>query len=294
MAEKIGFLQDDRILSINGKPVTSWNELEGTVFIEQMSDNVSIEVERSGNKMFLTIPKNSIKETETSFLFNPKYVLAKVAYVEPNSPAHKAGLTENDIFIKIKGMPATSGSEVTKTIQSNAGTEIPFEIKRKDQILSINVTPDANTKMIGVRILTEYTGPKDEISMGIFRSFGAGVSTAYKNTYLFLESLWHIITGKIEFSKAVGGPVKIAKFANQTAELGIVPFLSFIAMLSLTLAIINILPFPALDGGHLVFLIYEGIFRKEVPVKARLFLQQIGFGLLMLFMVFVIYNDIFR
>jgi len=96
----------------------------------------------------------------------------------------------------------------------------------------------------------------------------------------------------VEFSKNVGGPIKIAQMATQTAEHGIISYLGFMALLSISLAILNILPFPALDGGHLVFLVYEGIFRREIPVKIKLGLQRAGFVLLLTFMAFVIYNDI--
>jgi regulator of sigma E protease len=86
----------------------------------------------------------------------------------------------------------------------------------------------------------------------------------------------------------------IAKTASDQAKMGLVYFLHFMALLSFTLAIINILPFAALDGGHLVFIIIEGIFRREIPLKVKIVFQQVGFSLLILLMVFVIYNDIVR
>ena len=109
---------------------------------------------------------------------------------------------------------------------------------------------------------------------------------------LFVKSMYKIIIGDIAFSKAVGGPVKIAQYAGQSAEGGLLSFLGFMAMLSITLAIINILPFPALDGGHFVFLLYEGIFRKPVSHKIQIVVQNVGFIILMAFMAFVVYNDI--
>ncbi|MGC8654538.1 MAG: site-2 protease family protein, partial [Candidatus Kryptoniota bacterium] len=90
----------------------------------------------------------------------------------------------------------------------------------------------------------------------------------------------------------VGGPIKIAQLATESAEMGAISFLGFMALLSISLAVLNILPFPGLDGGHLAFLIYEAVFRKEVPAKIKIYAQQVGFALLLLFMAFVIYNDI--
>jgi regulator of sigma E protease len=111
---------------------------------------------------------------------------------------------------------------------------------------------------------------------------------------LLLRSLWFIVTGTLSFSENIGGPIVIANLASQTAEAGIIPFLTFLGLLSITLAFINILPFPVLDGGHLMYLAYEMIFRREVPAKIQIALQQIGFVLLLALMAFVIYNDIMR
>jgi regulator of sigma E protease len=111
-------------------------------------------------------------------------------------------------------------------------------------------------------------------------------------TKLFLHQMGQLVTGKTAFSQSVGGPIKIAQMATQSAELGVVAYFGFMAMLSISLAFLNILPIPALDGGHLVFLLYEGIFRREIPVKVKLGIQRAGFLLLLAFMAFVLYNDI--
>jgi regulator of sigma E protease len=104
--------------------------------------------------------------------------------------------------------------------------------------------------------------------------------------------LGKVISGNIEFGKAFGGPIKIAQFAAQSADSGIFSFLKFLALLSLSLAIINIMPFPVLDGGHLVIIIIESIFKREIPVKVKVAIQNVGFVLLLLLMAFILYNDI--
>jgi regulator of sigma E protease len=109
---------------------------------------------------------------------------------------------------------------------------------------------------------------------------------------LFVKQVWQIIVGKVAFAQSVGGPIRIAQMATQTAEMGILTYLGFMALLSMSLAILNFLPFPALDGGHMVFLVYEAIFKREVPVKVRMVLQKAGFVMLLAFMAFVLYNDI--
>jgi regulator of sigma E protease len=109
-----------------------------------------------------------------------------------------------------------------------------------------------------------------------------------------LKSIYQILVGHVSFSKSVAGPIMIAKMATRSAEVGIMSFLGFMALLSMNLAILNLFPFPALDGGHAVFLVYEGIFRREIPAKVKIAIQQVGFVLLLVFMAFVLYNDIIR
>jgi regulator of sigma E protease len=104
--------------------------------------------------------------------------------------------------------------------------------------------------------------------------------------------LKNVITGKIKFNQAFGGPVKIAQYAARSADTGISSFLFFLAMLSLSLAIINILPFPALDGGHFIIILIEGIIKRELPLKVKIAIQNAGFILLLALMAFIIYSDI--
>jgi regulator of sigma E protease len=126
----------------------------------------------------------------------------------------------------------------------------------------------------------------------MFEALPIGVGELKTTSVLILTNLYQIVTGKVSLGKSVGGPVKIAQMAKRSAEDGILEFFGFISILSISLALLNILPFPALDGGHLVFLVYEAVFRREVPAKIKIALQQAGFILLLVFMAFVLYNDV--
>jgi regulator of sigma E protease len=101
-----------------------------------------------------------------------------------------------------------------------------------------------------------------------------------------------VVGGQVEFGKVFGGPVRIAQLSAKSAEAGFESFLFFLAVLSLSLALINIMPFPVLDGGHLLMIIFETITRREIPVKIKVAINNTGFILLLLLMVFIIYNDI--
>ena len=125
-----------------------------------------------------------------------------------------------------------------------------------------------------------------------FRLLPEGLNYVKKTSIAICTSVWQIITGKVSLPKSVAGPIRIAQMATTSAEGGVMNFLNFVALLSMSLAILNILPFPALDGGHLVFLLIEAVFRREIPHRVKIALQQVGFILLLAFMAFVIYNDI--
>ena len=157
--------------------------------------------------------------------------------------------------------------------------------------MSGTVTPTGDGR-IGIGFGLRYNGPTRKVEYSLFEALRRALSDVVDVSVLFVKQVWQIITGKVAFAQSVGGPIRIAQMATQTAEMGILTYLGFMALLSMSLAILNFLPFPALDGGHMVFLIYEAIFRREVPVKVRLVLQKAGFVLLLAFMAFVLYNDI--
>ena len=158
--------------------------------------------------------------------------------------------------------------------------------------MECNLTPSPDST-IGVLISAKYVGPTKEIKYNVISAIPkAGYDMYHFGIELFFKTIAKIIKGDVPFKKAIGGPVKIAQASAQSAEGGIYTFLGFIALLSISLAVINILPFPALDGGHFMMLIYEGIVRKPVPYKVQIILQNVGFALLLAFMIFVLYNDI--
>jgi regulator of sigma E protease len=111
---------------------------------------------------------------------------------------------------------------------------------------------------------------------------------------MYIGAMAQLFKGKVAIKQAVGGPIQIAKMSKQSADQGLTTLLRFMAVLSVILAVMNILPFPALDGGHIVFILIETVIRREIPVKIKMVIQQAGIVLLLGFMVFVFYNDLTR
>lgn len=163
-------------------------------------------------------------------------------------------------------------------------------MREKDTVNAV-VNPGSEGK-IGIYISDVYGGEIDFEEYGLGESLMKSVTNIGGYTALTFKMLGSVIKGDVAFESSFGGPVKIAKFASQSADQGIIPFLLFLAMLSLSLAIINIMPFPVLDGGHFVIILIEGIIRRELPIKLKLAIQNFGFVILLMLMAYIIYTDI--
>jgi regulator of sigma E protease len=292
LAQKYSIVPGSQIISVNGNPVQYWDDVRGNIFIESMGEDVTLKVSTSGTVKEIFIPKKELIDvTERTFGIFPEKMDPMIQQIAENRPAKTMGLQNGDIITEANGTPIHHSQQFVDIIKNNAGKDIAIKWNRSGSEMSGVVKPDADST-IGIGI-GKYTGTIKIIKYNVISAIPQGANDLWHyGVVLFVKSMWKIIKGDIAFSKAVGGPVKIAQYAGQSAEGGLLSFLGFMAMLSITLAIINILPFPALDGGHFMFLLYEGIFRKPVSHKIQIVVQNIGFIILMAFMVFVVYNDI--
>ena len=291
-ADSAGFNTGDKIIAVNGKKVNNWEELTAELFINTLGQDINVRVQRNGQTVSLFVPRSKIsEETSDRFLLPKGLSRPTIDSVMNNSPASKAGILSGDVFLKINNVPVYTSYQATTIIKSNKEKNIPVLLARDKDTLSLSVTPGADG-IIGVSIGHNFTGAIDYESRGFFESFYYGWLDIAKMTNLTFSMFGKVIGGQVEFGKAFGGPIKIAQFAARSADTGILSFLYFLALLSLSLAIINIFPFPVLDGGHLLIIIIEGTFRKEIPVKVKIAIQNTGFVILLLLMVFIIYNDI--
>ena len=292
VADRATIRPGDRITAINGQPVTHWDELLSLAYIENLGSDITIQLERDGNLKTIQIDQSSIPDPSVErFGILPKYMAAVVHSVEHGRPAEALGLQSGDTIVALNDTLVFTDFRVVQIVQASVGKELKVEWKRDGEILSGVTTPDEDGR-IGIRIGSDYVGPVTHLKYNVFEAFPEGVKDIAAASQLLLRAIWQIITGKVSLAESVGGPIKIAQIATRTAEVGVGTFLGFMALLSMSLAILNLLPFPALDGGHLMFLLYETIFRREIPHRVKLALQQAGFFLLLAFMAFVLYNDI--
>ena len=291
-AAKSGLRAGDRILNINGEQISHWDLILNKVYIENGGEDLRFIVLRNAEKVELFLPRVSIPEpTDVSFGIIPAKTEVVINTVEPGKPADNLGLKPNDVLLAMNDVPILFNQKVIELVKANAGKLLKIEWRRGTALMSGTAVPTDDGR-IGVGLETRYNGPVTKLQYSLLEALPQGLKDIVSVTTLSVQQIWQMATGKIAFTKNIGGPIKIAQMATQTAERGIITYFGFVGLLSISLAILNILPFPALDGGHLLFLVYESVFRREIPVKIKLILQRAGVALILMFMAFVLINDI--
>ena len=225
---------------------------------------------------------------------------AKIGEVMKDNPAARAGIKVNDVITAINGKSVGKWEDFAEVVAEGKGAPVDLEIKRGDKELSFHIIPETHTvknlfgesvskPVIGVsssnETFRERSGPLDAVAKGATQTW-----FYIKLTILSLEK---IVERVISFN-TIGGPIMIAVMSGQQAAAGAVSFFAFMALLSINLGVLNLLPIPILDGGHLFFFLFEMIFRRPVKIKTREVAQQIGLVLLVSLMFFATYNDINR
>ena len=291
-ASLAGFVTGDKILSVNGKKLSNWEDLRAEILINTLGEDINVKVLRGGVEQNLLVERKLIPDDETQTMFLvPEGVKPAIGEVVKDSPAEKAGIKTGDILLSLNGVSLYSAKQTTEIISANPKKELQLVVQRDKKEVNISVTPGEDAK-IGVAIGPVFMGESKMRTYGAFESVYYGWKDIEKMTALTFSMIGKVFTGDVEFKKAFGGPIKIAQIAAKSADSGISNFLYFLALLSLSLAILNIMPFPVLDGGHLVMIIVEAVIKREIPIKIKMAIQNTGLVLLLLLMAFIIYNDI--
>ncbi|HOK14225.1 MAG TPA: RIP metalloprotease RseP [Candidatus Kapabacteria bacterium] len=296
VGDLLGLEQGDRIISINNVPVNNWNDVIKILTTEKFGKNRVVEVLRDNEKVTIQADGSQfirLLSEQKTLGIEPENTRTIVLAAIFDKPAQKAGLKKDDTIYSINSEPIGSVSQFVDILKANPNKNLFVQWKRGNEILGDSIKPDEKGT-IGVQIAQIYLGKTSIKEYGFIESLAFGWNQTVSSVNLLFSSIGQIIKGNMSFRESIGGPIMIAKQAGQQAERGIISFLSFVALLSVSLAVLNILPFPALDGGHLIFVIVEAIMRREVPVKVKMAIQQGGLIILLLFMAFVVYNDLMR
>jgi len=225
---------------------------------------------------------------------------SRIGDVQKGSAAYEAGMQSGDVVIAINDDQISRWSDLANAIGGGNGDKLSIAVDRNGAIITMYVTPERvkSKNIFGEEIETYRIGVgiSDETVMerqGPVRALSSGIEQTWGWTKLTCLGIVKIVQGVVS-PKELGGPILIAQMAGSQVRKGFLPFIFLIAVLSVNLGLLNLLPVPVLDGGHLCFFIIEAVTGREVNMKWREIAQQIGFFLLILLMIFVFYNDILR
>ncbi|MBT4527593.1 MAG: RIP metalloprotease RseP [Deltaproteobacteria bacterium] len=287
-AAAIGLQKDDLIKSVNNRPILTFKSFQKELRQVQ-TDIIDLEILRNEKIIKLQLFKEQLKDNKGfGWEFRIKPEIGKVM---ASSAAEQAGLKVGDIIVQIHDAKINDWAQIITVLSKTKDTQIIIQYLRKGHLQSVTVNPklDADTGrwLIGINWATRYE------SEDLKTSITQGFSWVVMLTQATFEFLYKLFTGQ-ESSDSIGGPIMIAKMVGEAAEIGLGTLLSRVSFISLQLCIFNLLPIPALDGGHIFFLLIEKLKRKRLSKEFRLNVQKIGFMVLMTLFIFVFIQDGFR
>ena len=307
-AAAAGLKTGDVVTAVDGRPVSHWEDLERAI-AGSGGRALGLAVRRDGRQTAATVtPRRTVvrdpifREPRDAWeLGAGSQLTPQIGSVNPGSPADKAGLRAGDLVLGVAGQPVFSPDELMQSIQKRAGQTFELAIERDGAPRTLAVTATAVKEKgptgqeqeigrIGVGIVTRVV--RYEAYNPVIAVWYGGVRT-WDMTVLTAKGLWKIVSRQIDSSN-IGGPIQIAAEAGRQAKEGAASLALFTAIISVNLALLNLLPVPMLDGGHLFFFVIEAVLGRPLSLKKREAAQQLGFVLLMLLMVFALYNDLVR
>jgi len=287
---KMGLKAGDQIYAVNGVPIKRFEDITSSNVLLNQS---VLDVKRGDELLTFTIPKgilNDLSDGTDQFVSRDPRTLFMVDSVVAGSNAQKAGLKKGDSILAVNNSPVHFFDQLQAQLQSNKSKSVTLSVKRNGTMLQLtsNVTAEGTLGFIAKRDPLK----QDTLRYGFLASLPIGASKALGTFTDNAKGLGKVFTGDVKFNKAVSGPVKIATMFG--SQIDWVRFWSLVGLLSMVLAFTNLLPIPALDGGHSLFLLIEMIKGKPLSDKFLERAQIVGFVLLITLMVFVFGNDIFR
>lgn len=310
VAWQSGLRGGDHIVSVNGKAVQIWPDLRWAMVqavIDRQPVVLGIATTSQQGDMpparTVTLPVRSVSadELEGDFMAKlgleiarPAPVLGKVM---PDGPAERAGLREGDLIRSVDGKVVQDGLAFVEMVRMSEGKTLQLDLIRGNALLSLAVAPEVveqDGRKFG-RIKVEVPMVPEMVTEGSnpLVALGKGVVKTWDTAVMTLKMVGKMIVGEVSW-KNVTGPITIADYAGQTARIGLVSYLSFIAFVSISLGVMNLLPIPVLDGGHLLYYAVEVLTGRPVSERVSAVAQRAGIGILMTLMLVAVFNDINR
>ena len=293
-AAKAGLQAGDRITSLNGVSNPTWGTLESE-FAKGVSDrNFQLTYERDGQSHSAGL--NTAGMTEPTLLFGYPPNRPLVGYVDKEKPAYRAGIRRDDVIESMNGKPLPNWQEMVSAIQKNGGAPSQVTVRRGSQTLNLTVSPMQGKNERGESAWVIGISPGQEYS---FRKVGFGeavtssVQMTVRGTVQVVDIVGKLVTGKLAV-KQLQSVVGIANEAGHAVQEGTYAVVTLMAALSLNLGILNLLPIPILDGGHILLLSLEGIRRRDFSLAFKERFIQVGLVFLLVLIAYVMYNDVVR
>ncbi len=289
-AAAAGIQPGDRIVAVDGTPIPTWRELESSL-LSAGGREVTLTVERRGTTLRVEITPQKV----TRYGFGYAGILppldATVVELMPNSPAERAGLKPGDRIVAVNGQPVTQFYDLIRLISPHPGETLTLTVERDGTTIPLQVVPknEGGEGKIGIPIVF----PTRLEKLGPVAAVGAAVAECRRMTTETFRILGRLIRRKASMSQ-LSGPIDIARISGRAARAGLRSLVWLLGLISLQLGIFNLLPIPVLDGGHLAILAIETVFRRDFSMKVKERILEVGFVLLILLMVVVIYNDILK
>jgi regulator of sigma E protease len=292
-AEKASIRPGDRILSVSGNGVDTWEQFYMAI-ASRANREVPLRIQRSGQELTInTTPV--VPPGQSRFEIGDIGVLPNVhphiPTVNPGEAADRAGVKPGDVVLAVDGQPITFRAQLRDAIVKKPGQEITVSVLRNGQRLDLKAVPDKRGEngWLGIGLADDTKS----IKPGAIEAIGMSFRKNLEYGTLIFQTVWGLITRETS-PKQLMGPVAIAQLSGESAQLGWIALFSLMSMISLNLGILNLLPIPVLDGGHIFIMALEGIARRDFSVKVKEKMLLAGFVVLMMLMVTVIYNDLTR
>ena len=309
LAAKSGFQVGDRIASINGKAVHDWMDAQTELVIALQAGNVTVGVQDAQGVVTARImdveanPASVDAATQGQGVgIWPIKVKSEISQVLPNSAAERAGLKAGDKVISVNGQKLLGWKDWVDVIKASPGKDLRLDVQRQGQMLSLMLRPDSEDKGqqlegkagVAASIDNDWEAQvKTQREVGIGESVVLAAQKTWNLSALTLKFLGKLIMGEASI-KGISGPVSIGEMAGKSAMMGLETYIQFLAVISISLGVMNLLPIPVLDGGHLLYYIIEWVRGKPLSEHVQTVGLKIGLCIMGLFMLVAFFNDFTR
>jgi regulator of sigma E protease len=290
-AARAGFQAGDLILRINDRATPTWDSME-LVVMSKANREIAVVASRGGVEVPIPIVPDAVGKFEIGHIGIAPLLRPQIVTVHPDTPAAAAGFQRGDVILGVAGVRGLDHPSVLKKIRENAGRQIEFEVERGAERVIVPVTPAGREGEATVG-LTIADREVRRVDLGFIDAFKLSAQRNWESTKMIGAMLRDLVTRE-QPVKQLLGPVAIGQLAGGAAQLGWIPLFELMAMLSLNLGLLNLLPIPVLDGGQIMILGIEGLFRRDLSLRVKEGILIAGAAFIVLLMVTVIYNDVAR